>query len=135
MIEQDQFFPSDLIVLKSSNPGGLCYVETKNLDGETNLKHKQAIKDISDMIQSPADAVMLSGKVICEPSNDKLYKFEGTISVDDKVHAVDINSLLVRGSSLKNTEWVYGLVVYTGHDTKIMRNSAQSRSKFSNLEQ
>lgn len=67
---------------------------------------------------------MLSGKVICEPSNDKLYKFEGTVSNADKVYSVDINSLLVRGSSLRNTEWIYGLVVYTGHDTKIMRNSA-----------
>lgn len=51
-VEQDQFFPSDLIVLKTSNPGGLCYVETKNLDGETNLKHKQSIKDIADVIES-----------------------------------------------------------------------------------
>lgn len=42
----DQSFPSDLIILKSSNKSGICYVETKNLDGETNLKHKAAIKDI-----------------------------------------------------------------------------------------
>lgn len=77
---------------------------------------------------------MLAGKVICEPSNDKLYKFEGTISIDGHVHALDINCICVRGSSLRNTEWIYGLVVYTGHDTKIMRNSSAAKSKFSNLE-
>ena len=45
-IMNDQYFPADLILLKSSNSSGLCYVETKNLDGETNLKHKAAIKEI-----------------------------------------------------------------------------------------
>jgi P-type E1-E2 ATPase len=45
-IHSDEFFPADLILLKSSNPSGLCYIETKNLDGETNLKHKAAIKEI-----------------------------------------------------------------------------------------
>lgn len=37
---EDEFFPSDLIVLKSSDPQGGLYIETKNLDGETNLKAK-----------------------------------------------------------------------------------------------
>jgi magnesium-transporting ATPase (P-type) len=67
--------------------------------------------------------------VICETPNDLLYRFEGTLSAGSEMYSLDQNSLLVRGSSLKNTEWVYGLVVYTGHETKIMKNSSQSRSK------
>jgi P-type E1-E2 ATPase len=43
-IKQDEFFPCDLILLNSSAPKGICYIETKNLDGETNLKHKSSIK-------------------------------------------------------------------------------------------
>jgi len=31
-----------MILLSSSSPKGICYIETKNLDGETNLKHKQS---------------------------------------------------------------------------------------------
>lgn len=50
-ILQDQFFPSDLIVLNSSAPKGICYVETKNLDGETNLKHKQGVKEVVDYLK------------------------------------------------------------------------------------
>lgn len=45
-VMQDQYFPADLALLKSSNASGLCYVETKNLDGETNLKHKSSLKEL-----------------------------------------------------------------------------------------
>lgn len=43
-VEQDTFFPADMILAQSSESKGMCYVETKNLDGETNLKHKTAEK-------------------------------------------------------------------------------------------
>ena len=49
-IKQDEFFPSDLILLNSSAPKGICYIETKNLDGETNLKHKQGVKDLVEYL-------------------------------------------------------------------------------------
>ena len=42
--------------------------------------------------------------------------------------------MLLRGSSLRNTEWIYGIVVFTGHDTKVMRNSVKSKAKLSKLE-
>lgn len=42
--------------------------------------------------------------------------------------------MLLRGSSLRNTEFIYGIVVFTGHDTKIMKNSVKSKAKFSKLE-
>lgn len=42
----NEFFPADLVILNSSGRKGICYIETKNLDGETNLKHKLANKDI-----------------------------------------------------------------------------------------
>lgn len=42
--------------------------------------------------------------------------------------------MLLRGSSLRNTEYIYGIVVFTGHETKIMKNSVRSRAKFSKLE-
>jgi P-type E1-E2 ATPase len=39
-VKRDEPFPADLIILNSSLSKGLCYIETKDLDGETNLKHK-----------------------------------------------------------------------------------------------
>jgi len=42
--------------------------------------------------------------------------------------------MLLRGSSLRNTEYIYGAVVFTGHESKIMKNSVRSMAKFSRLE-
>jgi len=87
------------------------------------------------MISEPAKITSLKAKILCEAPNDFLYKFEGNITFNDtNTYALDHTQLLIRGSSLKNTEWVYGLIVYTGHDTKIMKNSSKSRTKFSKIE-
>lgn len=82
-------------------------------------------------------AVNLRGQVTCEGPNDQLYKFEGTIKFShqpDHIYSLDHTSLLLRGTSMKNTDWIIGMVVYTGHETKIMKNSCKSRTKFSLLE-
>ena len=67
--------------MKSSNPSGLAYIETKNLDGETNLKHKSCIKELQAQIHTPSHAAGLRGVITCEAPNDQLYKFEGTLNV------------------------------------------------------
>lgn len=54
--------------------------------------------------------------------------------LDDKKISLSYENFLLRGSSLKNTEWIYGAVVYTGHDTRIMKNSTGSKAKFSKIE-
>jgi magnesium-transporting ATPase (P-type) len=47
-IKNGEYFPADLTLLRSSEPKNICFVETKNLDGETNLKHKVAPKALFD---------------------------------------------------------------------------------------
>ena len=63
-----------------------------------------------------------------------LYKFEGTLVLNNMPIPLGIDQMLLRGSSLRNTQWIYGVVVFTGHETKIMRNSVRSQVKFSKLE-
>lgn len=70
----------------------------------------------------------------CEPPTDKIYQFEGVITINHKQVSLTYESFLLRGSSLRNTDWIYGAVVFTGHDTRIMRNSTGSRSKYSKVE-
>ena len=121
-----------MFLVKSSLPKGVCFVETKNLDGETNLKHKQADKSFLKTAETEEQCCkVFSGKEIdCEGPNDLLYKFEGSIKMSDN-ESIPMNAdqILLRGSSLRNTEWVIGIAIYTGHDTKIMKNSPSARSK------
>ena len=120
----------------SSAPKNVCFVETKNLDGETNLKHKIAPKEMLKYRDEVELTQWFQGTMVCEPPSDQIYKFEGIIRTQDSTEKVSLNSenLLLRGSSLRNTDWVIGVVVYTGHDTRIMRNSVNAKQKFSNLE-
>ncbi len=70
-IENHQQAPADVLLLACSNaedgspPSGICYVETKNLDGETNLKLRQAHTSTYDQIFAPEDVAELKGRVDC----------------------------------------------------------------------
>ncbi|KAI7896450.1 uncharacterized protein EV154DRAFT_492260 [Mucor mucedo] len=132
-IDNSQFFPADLILISSSEPEGLCYIETSNLDGEVNLKIKQALPETASYI-SPAQLSTLGGVVQSEQPNNRLYNYDGTLSCDGtKKLPLDPGKLLLRGAQLRNTSWIYGLVVFTGHETKLMLNSSKKPSKLSNV--
>ena len=117
-----------------------CYVETTNLDGETNLKQKQSVSMLQGLTSS--QLCHLQGHIVCDAPNDLLYRFEGTFSpigstvqhLDSELINLDYNQFILRGSTLKNTEWVIGMVVYSGHDTKIMKNSQHAVMKSSEME-
>lgn len=100
-------------------------METVGLDGEPNLKHKAAIRDMQDAILSPQDASTINGHIKCDLPDDSLYNFDGTMTIKVKnldesyKYCLKYNQLLLRGTSLKTTQWVYGIVVYTGHETKM----------------
>ena len=112
----------------------MCYVETKALDGETNLKHKLVDKTMSKIMNNGIES--LSGVLICEKPNDRIYSFEGSLYLDEVGRSVPIGieNVLLRGSNLINTEAIIGMIVYTGHDTKVMKNSTNARFKKSQLD-
>uniref|UniRef100_A0A8C4EKY6 Phospholipid-transporting ATPase n=1 Tax=Dicentrarchus labrax TaxID=13489 RepID=A0A8C4EKY6_DICLA len=126
--------PADLVILSSSEPQGMCYIETSNLDGETNLKIRQGLQVTADI--KDIDSLMrLSGRMECESPNRHLYEFVGNIRLDrHSTVPLGPDQILLRGAQLRNTQWVHGVVVYTGHDTKLMQNSTRPPLKLSNVE-
>ncbi|KAJ0971346.1 hypothetical protein J5N97_019305 [Dioscorea zingiberensis] len=132
-VEKDQFFPADLLLLSSCYEDGICYVETMNLDGETNLKVKRSLE--ATMILDEDEAFKdFSAVIRCEDPNPLLYTFVGNLEYQRDVFALEPNNLLLRDSKLRNTACVYGVVVFTGHDTKVMQNATKSPSKRSGIE-
>lgn len=136
-VEENEYFPCDLILLNSDLPNGVCYVETKNLDGETNLKHKKANEKTVELCKSNEDAInnFTDTVIECEKENEFIYKFNGQLRMrNDEVIGLGEEQILLRGSSLRNTGYVWGIAVYTGHDSKVMMNSARGVQKKSKLD-
>eukprot|EP00741_Cyanophora_paradoxa_P018927 tig00021105_g18272.t1 len=132
-VKSGEYFPSDLIMLSSTGPNGTCYIETANLDGETNLKIKTSVKETREMM-SEAQLQTLKATIKCEPPNDRLYTFSGSLLMGSKEFPVAVDSLLLRGAQLRNTENISGLAIYTGNDTRLMMNSRDKPKKTTNVE-
>ena len=144
MLHNNQRVPADVVVLKTSLPDGLCYVETSQLDGETNLKPYHAPVYTADMTVS--EVLALRGTVISEKPCNNLKSFQSRIIVEQDPPSIMSDaapprrnvvvplseaSLLLQGASLRNTDYVYGVVVFTGRHTKLSLNQRKPPSKFS----
>nr|XP_055173191.1 phospholipid-transporting ATPase IB-like [Nyctereutes procyonoides] len=129
-----QFLPADMVLISSSEPQVTCYVATSNLDGETNLKLRQALLETAQM-QTERQLSSLSGKIECEGPNRHFNTFIGTLYLKDESPVpIGPDQVLLRGTQLKDTQWVLGIVVYTGFETKFMQNSIKSPLKKSRVE-
>ncbi|XP_052675449.1 phospholipid-transporting ATPase VB-like isoform X2 [Crassostrea angulata] len=130
----DEIIPADILLLHSSDPLGICHLETSNLDGETNLKQRQIVHGLK--YEGSKFAVSkFKYSVECELPNAEIYKFNGYIKLEtgEKV-SLNKDNLLLRGCTIKNTDFVEGIVLYAGHETKAMLNNRNPRYKRSKLE-
>ncbi|KAF3777253.1 Phospholipid-transporting ATPase 1 [Nymphaea thermarum] len=130
-ILEDHTIPCDMVLLKTSDPSGIAYVQTMNLDGESNLKTRYARQETT-MVDFKSDAV--SGLIRCEQPNRNIYEFTAAMELEGQKIPLGQSNIVLRGCQLKNTKWVEGVVVYAGQETKAMLNSAISPSKRSKLE-
>ncbi|XP_072332990.1 phospholipid-transporting ATPase IB isoform X1 [Scyliorhinus torazame] len=133
-VTNGQRLPADMIIISTSEPQAMCYIETSNLDGETNLKVRQGLP-VTANILSTADLMKVTGSLECDGPNRHLYDFTGNLRIESNGPvSVGPDQILLRGAQLRNTQWIQGLVVYTGHDTKLVQNSTKAPLKRSNVE-
>ncbi|XP_029726652.2 phospholipid-transporting ATPase ID isoform X4 [Aedes albopictus] len=128
-MDNDQFVAADILLLSSSEPNGLCFIETAELDGETNLKCKQCLVETAVMGDQEDLLWKFNGEIVCEPPNNLLNKFEGTLAWKNQRYALDNDKILLRGCIIRNTQWCYGVVIFAGKDTKLMQNSGKTKFK------
>lgn len=115
--------PADTVLLHVNGPNSIAYIETMALDGETNLKSKQAPSIIAKNCQSINEIVTCRAKVVVENPNIDLYNFDGSIKFGDDIMPLTTNEVIFRGSTLRNTPMVVGMVVNTGEECKIRMNA------------
>ena len=137
-VHNNDEIPADIILLSTSDSDGACYVETKNLDGETNLKVRQSLK-CSHRIRNSRDIARSRFWVESEGPHANLYSYQGNLKYVDskdgdlKNEPVTISNMLLRGCTLRNTKWAMGLVIFTGDETKIMLNAGVTPTKKSRI--
>ena len=157
-VNDNEYFPADCIVIKSTEPNGVCYIETKSIDGETNFKVKRNNAKLAMIFKDDKEEDMFKKMSKCyimtQEPNELIYNFNAKFFYDninsnngryslyshnrdkkkDNYAIIENESFILRGCSLKQTKYVYAIVIYVGHDTKIMKNSPSAKAKTSRVE-
>ncbi|XP_003485770.1 probable phospholipid-transporting ATPase IF isoform X1 [Bombus impatiens] len=136
-VYREQDVPCDLLLLFSTDNTERCYITTSNLDGETNLKAVMIPKILTKMTMQ--QIASMEATVTCQHPSSDLYAFHGKLEINNGNNEIanghlTINNLLLRGSRLKDTDYIIGCAIYTGHDTKLSLNSKIKSNKFSTAE-
>lgn len=100
-LSNNETVPADILLLRSSNPHGVCYIDTCDLDGETNLKLREVARGFTEKQQLFCPSKFTSRVEVDLPTT-KIYRFHGAL-----IHAsgervpVATENLLLRESRLK----------------------------------
>jgi phospholipid-translocating ATPase len=132
-VQREKYFPCDLVLLHSKTDTGTCHIKTSNLDGETNLKVRQAPNKLPTL-NDENDLLNLKGLITYEKPNTNLYQFRGKITINEIEYTLTNDNILLRGQNLKIAPVIYGCAIYTGRDTKMMLNSKFQKNKLSCIE-
>ncbi|KAI1391692.1 phospholipid-translocating P-type ATPase [Hypoxylon trugodes] len=124
-LRRDDNVPADIIVLHATGHNGVAYIETMALDGETNLKSKQACSLLAKRCDTIDNLRNCEAEIVSEDPNADLYNYEGRVTLGGETRPLTMNDVVYRGSTLRNTDEVIGLIVNTGEECKIRINSAQ----------
>ena len=131
----NESIPADLLICSTSEDENVAYVETKNLDGETNLKSRNAVPALTHL-RTAADCANSHNafRIDCDRPEVNMYRLNAAVKVGKETFPADMQMAMLRGSVLRNTKWIIGIVIYTGEDTRIVMNSGSTPSKRSKVE-
>jgi phospholipid-translocating ATPase len=106
-VYKNQYFPSILLLLSSSDKDGVCYVETMNLDEETNLKVKRWLEATLGLNENE-EFRKFKGTICCEDPNPNLYTYVGNFEFEIESYPLCPAQLLLRDSKLRK------LIIFMG---------------------
>ncbi|KAI0387757.1 phospholipid-translocating P-type ATPase [Hypomontagnella monticulosa] len=121
---RDEAVSADLVLLHATGENGLAYIDTMDLDGETNLKSKESLPDFRDC-HTITGLRGCQAEFVLEDPNPDLYRFDGRVTVYGRTLPLTSNEVIYRGSTLRNTACAIGIVINTGEECKIRMNANQ----------
>lgn len=144
-VENGDMIPADLVILATSTEANTCYIDTASIDGETTLKIRRApllesapswMSEAAPKDERRLHKVMatLKGVIECDHPNERINRFTGTLKLDGHRSApLGKDHVVLRGSSL-HTDWILGVAVYTGQETKLALNARTPPQKLSRID-
>ncbi|KXN91396.1 Putative phospholipid-transporting ATPase C24B11.12c [Leucoagaricus sp. SymC.cos] len=121
-ILDNQQIPADILICATT-------------EEETNLKSRHAVSSLTDLNNAKTCADLSTKFYInCDRPDTDMYRLNANVTYNGHTSPVDLSMTLLRGTVLKNTGWVIGVVLFTGLDTKIILNSGGTPSKRSKVE-
>ncbi|KAJ1960616.1 putative aminophospholipid-translocase [Dipsacomyces acuminosporus] len=135
VIEKNQRVPADMVLLKTTESSGACFVRTDQLDGETDWKLRIAVPPTQKLAHE-MDLFTLHGSVYADAPHKDIYDFIGNLTVDHGLPGSSASITTPLG--VENTMWAnttlasgtaVGYVVYTGKDTRAAMNTGHAKTK------
>ena len=126
---KDEEIPADLLVVYA--PKDVVYISTMNLDGETNLKERTlGFEGVTEEKMH-----QFCGQIVCDAPHESLDVWDGNVHSEQisRVTNCNIKNTLLRGCTLKNTDFCFGIVLDVGPESKIMKNAKKAPRKLSKL--
>ncbi|CCF56784.1 hypothetical protein KAFR_0B04880 [Kazachstania africana CBS 2517] len=131
-LKQDDCVPADILLLISDGDNTEAFAETMALDGETNLKSRHPHPELSKLTCSASGLANINAQVTVEDPNDDLYNFEGNLELQDRndntirKFPIGPENVIYRGSIIRNTRNLVGIVISSGEETKVRMNALKN---------
>ncbi|KAK1306357.1 Phospholipid-transporting ATPase 2 [Acorus calamus] len=121
-LRENDEVPCDLVLLGTSDPQGICFIETAALDGETDLKTRMIPSACIGL--APELLHKIKGVIECPNPDKDIRRYDANLRlfppfIDNDLCPLSINNTLLQSCYLRNTEWACGVAVYTGNETKL----------------
>ena len=133
LVYKDQRVPADMILLKTTEKNGACFIRTDQLDGETDWKLRLAVS-ATQQLESDEEIFRMNAFVYAEEPRKDIHSFSGYFAITNS----DGSTISKVSLSIENTLWAntvvasgtaVGLVIYTGNETRSVMNNLEPRSK------
>ncbi|KAH7927189.1 phospholipid-translocating P-type ATPase [Leucogyrophana mollusca] len=145
LLEKNQRVPADMVLLRTSESSGTCFIRTDQLDGETDWKLRVAVP-ASQKLASDTSLLTLDAEIYADAPIKDIHTFVGTFTVNspprssmDVINDVPMvpvptvepltaenvlwsNTVLAAGSAI-------GFVIYTGSETRAVMNTSHPETK------
>ncbi|KAF9585299.1 putative aminophospholipid-translocase [Lunasporangiospora selenospora] len=137
VVKKNQNVPADMILLRTTEESGACFIRTDQLDGETDWKLRLAVPSCQSL---PNDDALLDlhASIYADAPHKDIHSFIGNFSKEGDGPGIQTEPLSVDNTLWANTVIAsgnaIGFVIYTGKDTRAVMNTNHPKTKIGLLD-